>query len=136
MIYPYQRVRRPGVSRRVPLVHITVHYNGASVLVNALVDSGADHNIFGKEVADGIGLNIGDEAPVLLSGFDGREAEGFLVPVELQFGEYRWAAPVIFSEASRSRAVVGRVGFFKFFLINFNEKNSWMDIIWNDHSSP
>lgn len=77
MIYPYHRVHRPGASRLIPIVPITLLHGDASVFVTALVDSGAEHSIFGSELADALELTIEDETRVLVAGFDGREADRF-----------------------------------------------------------
>jgi len=95
--------------------------------VNALVDSGAEHNVFPVSVAERLDLDYKSERRVTIVGVAG-QSSGYLVPAELRLGRYWWAAPVIFSEAVDRQGMLGQLGFFKFFNVDFRYGDKVMDI--------
>lgn len=128
MIFPYWAVRRGGQRRHLPLIPLTVYGPKTHLEVLALVDSGAEHNVFGQEVADRVGLSLEKGSPVLLAGIEGKDLPGHLVSVELQVGRQRWHAPTIFSQALGSQVILGQAGFFAFFTVTFRYQKSEMRI--------
>ena len=78
MIFPYQRVRRGSEVRSLPLVPVSVGYS-KSVKMTAMVDSGAEQNVFHSQVAEDIELDLSKERQVKLMGYDGSVSEGGII---------------------------------------------------------
>ena len=115
MILPYHRVSRGKETRSLPLVPVMAVYDDdQSVEITALVDSGAEHNVFHTQVAEAIGLDLTSDRKVELMGFDGTSAAGHLATVELWVGKYSWVAPVIFQTPLPAEASLARPDFLFF----------------------
>jgi hypothetical protein len=128
MIFPYWELQRDYEVRLLPLVRIRTFNGDRSVQFDALVDSGAEHSVFSLEIADELGIHLGDARHVVVVGAGGHEIDGFLTRVELQLGRHRWTAPSIFSEAGSRRGILGQIGFFAFFSVTFRYDQREMDI--------
>lgn len=120
MIFPYREVRQGGELRFLPLITISI-LNSPNHKLNmrALVDSGAEHNVFGTEVAHYLGLSLDDGQLVHIIGVGEQVSEGRLITVEFELRRYSWTAPTIFSDAANQRAILGQAGFFRFFTVTF-----------------
>jgi hypothetical protein len=101
------------------MVPVRVRYADNSVQFDALVDSGAEHNIFSLEIAEEVGLSLRKARHVIVVGAGGHEIDGFLTTIELQLARNRWTAQTIFSDAGKRRAILGQIGFFAFFTVTF-----------------
>lgn len=51
-----------------PIIPVTIHYDKSEVSYLALIDSGADFNIFHADLADIIGINLSKLKKVKFSG--------------------------------------------------------------------
>ena len=66
--------------------------------VRALVDSGADRNVFGMDIAKRLEIDFEDARPVTVIGVGEQVSEGVLAWVEYRLGRRTWGAETIFSE--------------------------------------
>lgn len=128
MIFPYWEVQRGDQTRRLPLVPLRVRGTSEVLDVLALVDSGAEHNVFGLDVAKRLQIPVEDGDPVTIVGIGGVPVSGRLVRVKLQLGRHQWTAPAIFSAAANEHAILGQVGFFAFFTATFRYQEHEMNI--------
>lgn len=128
MTFPYWQLHRDGELRATPLIPLTVHGTTGSVDLLALVDSGAEHNVFGEEVAKRLGLDLTKGSPVTLVGVGEVDLPGRLLEVELQLGKRRWTAPAIFSSALGMRGLLGQAGFFAFFTVTFRRRQGIIEV--------
>ena len=129
MLFPYWQVDDDGQAHVLPLVPLTVHGPDRSLEgLQALVDSGAEHNVFGMTLARRLGISVEHGTFVEIAGFADAQAPGRLVTVDLQLGRHRWTAPVVFSEAVDHHLLLGQAGFFAFFNIRFRYAQGCMDI--------
>jgi hypothetical protein len=117
------------------MVPIRARHKGKSVQFDALVDSGAEHNVFSLEIAEEVGLSLRKARHVIVVGAGGQEIDGFLTKVELQLARHPWTAPTIFSAAGERRAILGQIGFFAFFTVTFRHAAREIDIRRNRTSS-
>lgn len=104
-----------------PIIPIILIYGKIIVGYEALIDSGADYNIFDAEIADvlGIKLTAGNRRQVV--GLGGR-IKGYEHGVNLRIGEYQYKTNVIFSKEipPNSFGVLGNQGFFDQFDVGFS----------------
>jgi len=128
MRYPYYHERRGSAIRFLPLVPITIHGPTASAEVNALVDSGAEDNVFRTDLARGLGLHLDRRDQVTLAGYDGTEGVAYRSVIELQVGPHRWRATALFSDVLTRRALLGQDGFFAFFTVTFRYRDRILDV--------
>jgi hypothetical protein len=128
MIFPYWEVQRGGELRHLPLVPISVFGPTGDVNLLALVDSGAEHSVFGLDLAERLGLQLDDAPSVLIVGVGGQESPAFLTDVSLKLGRYEWRGPAVFSAAVSQRAILGQAGFFEFFTVTFKRNRLQIEI--------
>jgi hypothetical protein len=128
MIFRYWELQRDHEARFLPMVPIRARHNGNSVQFDALVDSGAEHNVFSLEIAEEVGLSLRKARHVIVVGAGGHEIDGLLAMIELQVARHRWTAPTIFSAAGQRRAILGQIGFFAFFTVTFRYAAREIDI--------
>jgi hypothetical protein len=135
MVFRYWELRRDHQTRFLPMVPIRAHHNGNSVQFDALVDSGAEHNVFSLEIAVEIGLSLRKARHVILVGAGGHEIDGLLTTLELRLARSQWTAPTVFSAAGQRRAILGQIGFFAFFTVSFRYAAREIDIRRNRTNS-
>ena len=128
MIFPYCKVPRDGDARYLPLLPLTVHGPRGVVDLFAIADSGAEHSVFGLDVAERLEISLADAMPVRIVGIGDQESVGHLIMVDLQLRRHRWTAPAIFSTAVSQRAILGQLGFFAFFTVTFRYRRREMSI--------
>jgi hypothetical protein len=100
-------------------VPVTVFGPTDEIDLLALVDSGAEHSVFGLDLADRLNVPLDDAPSVVIVGVGGQESPAFLTNVTLKLGRYRWTGPAVFSSAVSQRAILGQAGFFEFFTVIF-----------------
>ncbi|MBI4022004.1 MAG: retroviral-like aspartic protease [Candidatus Andersenbacteria bacterium] len=128
MRYRYQHVRRGANIRHLPLVPVTLHGRTDSVEVLALVDSGAEENVFQEQIADDLQIAVDSGQEVIITGYDGSEGRAWRVMVDMQLGQHTWQSPVVFSSAIGRRGLLGGSGFFAFFTVTFRYRKREMEI--------
>lgn len=128
MIFPYWEVRREGELRYLPLVPLTVFGPAGDVNILGLVDSGAEHSVFGLDVARRLKVRLDNAPSVLIVGVGGQESPAFLTEISLKLGRYQWRGPAVFSAAVDERAILGQGGFFQFFTVTFRRNKLQMEI--------
>jgi hypothetical protein len=119
MIFPYAEIERSGQIRLLPLVPISLHGPAGTIDVVALLDSGAEHSVFGDELASHVGIEWETGDPVVIVGVGEHDLPGRLLQVELQLGRHHWTAPTIFCPELKQRAILGQAGFFAYFTVTF-----------------
>ena len=118
-VFPYSKV--PD-GRFFPMVPLKLRRRREVVETLALIDSGATTSIFRPEVAEGLGIKIEEGEEVNLSGVGGR-IKGYIHNLTIEAAEKRFRCPIIFSyEYTVSLNLLGREGFFKKFVVIFDEK--------------
>jgi hypothetical protein len=105
-----------------PVVDIELFSKKTSLLVKALLDSGASFSVFRSEIADYLDITIEKGKPVYLEGVGGRIL-GYLHTLPVSVGKKKFRCKIIFSkEFTVSFNLLGRDNFFEQFVITFNEK--------------
>lgn len=108
----------------IPVVPIRLSYKHKLVkfMVDCLLDSGADRNIFPADYARVLGINIKKGKLVEHIGIGGASLLAYAHIVKLFVGIYSFQTVVDFSE-NQTIPLLGRESFFKFFKqVSFNQK--------------
>ena len=128
MTYPYRPQRRGAEIRYLPLIPLELHNAQRHLRVRALLDSGAEHTIFSKQIAQELGIACRDDRLVMLQGLGG-VVPGYLATVELRLGTAHWTTNAIFSDAvAANSGLLGQLGFFQFFTVTFRYGRGEIDI--------
>jgi len=105
-----------------PMIDVELIGSRASLVVRALVDSGANLSLFQAEIAGYLGISIqaGQRLPV--QGITGR-ITAYLHRIPVRVNHERFACLIAFSsELEGSLNILGRNNFFLPFLITFHER--------------
>lgn len=124
MIYPYQA----SDDEYYPIVKSSLIYKDNKLVLEALVDSGANISVFGEDVADALGLEIESGKKIYLGGVGGRIL-GYEHFVDMEIGGEVFRSKVVFSrEFLVSFNLLGREGVFDRFMICFDEKRKLVEL--------
>lgn len=119
MKFKYRPQHRSGEIRYLPLIPVELHGSQRHLRVRAILDSGAEHTVFSKQVAQHLGIGLSDNRTVMLQTISG-VVPGILAAAELQVGAYRWTTEAIFADGLAADAgLLGQLGFFQFFTVTF-----------------
>jgi hypothetical protein len=106
-----------------PMVNIELIGPRRSLVIKALVDSGASLSIFRPEIADYLGIPIKTGERLYLQGIKGKIL-GYLHKLPVRIDQEKLNCKIAFSpEFKVSFNLLGRNNFFLPFLITFNEKH-------------
>lgn len=130
--YAYASLEAPRRGRDVfrPVVPVRLAIDQPSVLL-ALVDSGSEHNLAPRWLADDLGIDLDHRSDGLLLGIGGRSVEAVFAEVDLHLyrehhgDEYvRWRADVGFLQAwdAEFYLILGQTGFYDQFTITMNRR--------------
>ena len=105
-----------------PALRVLIWNNGKrSAPLESIVDTGADHCVFDAEIADGLGISVGEGEEVAFSGIArGAETSGYLHRVTITVAAQTYQAPIVFAYGLSSTGILGQVGFFDHFIATFD----------------
>ena len=107
-----------------PVIPLVFLIGKKRVRSQALLDSGATISIFGKEVAETLGIEVERGEKTILGGVGGRIV-GYVHKLRLRVAGKDFVCPIVFSrEYLVSFNLLGREEFFKRFRIIFEEKKN------------
>jgi len=105
-----------------PLIDVELIGPKGSLVVKALVDSGATFSIFRPEIASYLGVPVSSGQRLYFHGIKGKIL-GYLHQIPVRVNQERFNCYIAFSpELEVSFNILGRNNFFLPFLITFNEK--------------
>lgn len=120
MKFPYKKLST-GISR--PIIPVDVFYKGKLIKYFALIDSGADINIFQKEIGDILGIDIESGRHGMVTGVVQADAQDYFIhPVTIQVGGWKYNTEVAFMPnlSKNGHGLLGQKGFFNLFIIKFD----------------
>ena len=106
-----------------PIIPIGIAHNKSTLKYAALIDSGADFNIFDAELGEYLGIDIKSGLREAFGGVQERGgAEVFLHNVTLNVGGWNYKTAVGFSYdiAKHGYGILGQKGFFDIFIVKFD----------------
>lgn len=128
--FPYINAPKPAgpnISKdwqKKPLLPVKIRHQGIIISYLALVDSGADFNVFHGDIAELLGIDLSKLTnKVKFSGVkdDKTPCVGYLATVDLGIGKNFFDSVVMFSNdiSDDGYGIVGQAGFFTNFEISF-----------------
>lgn len=108
-----------------PIIPLTILYKSRFVQYQALLDSGADYNVFHADIADYLGIDLTKGKTIRITGIGGDSIKGYQHKVEIKIGINLIKTTIVFSRQipNNATAVLGNQGFFDHFTVTFNYKN-------------
>ena len=122
MQFPYKKFKlADGTELFKPIIPIGLLFNGRQIRYEALIDSGADFNIFNAEIGEIIGIKIRDGKKVQFSGIAGEPFEVYLHGLTLEVGgwQYKIVAGFSYEISPYGFGILGQKGFFDLFRVKF-----------------
>lgn len=118
-----------------PIIPVTLTYQGKQVSYMALIDSGADFNIFHKDIADILKIDLSKLKKVTFAGIssNGRQCKGSFVEVNLDVKGMMTKTMVLFSNdiSDNGYGILGQQGFFNNFKVTFDYASKKIEIKGN-----
>lgn len=118
--FPYVKA---GIWYR-PIIPITIRYLKREITYLALLDSGADFNIFHGDIAKLLGIDLSKQKNSMSFGGirEGASGKGYFMPIELGINNKFFTTTTVFSNdiSSNGYGILGEQGFFNNFKILFN----------------
>jgi len=103
-----------------PIIPVSIGYKNRSFYFEALIDAGSDINIFTKELAEKLGINLQNKRNVHFSGIESGLNEGFIASANLGIGNFAINTKIVFSDSAGSKGILGQFGFFDKFVVKFD----------------
>ncbi len=106
-----------------PLIGVTLKNGSSSMRYIALVDSGADFNLFHTDIASLLGINLNNIKQIDLYGVnDKKPLRGYPAGVEIGLDGVFYSAMAVFSPdiAPNALSLLGQAGFFEKFIVQFD----------------
>ena len=122
MQFPYKKFKLTDGSELLkPIIPIDLFFNGKLIRYEALIDSGADFNIFNAEIGEILGINIRSGKKVKFSGIAGKPFEVYLHNLTLGVGgwQYKIMAGFSYEISPYGFGILGQKGFFNLFGVKF-----------------
>jgi len=113
-----------------PIIPIRIFGPGESIMVDALIDSGADCSVFNDEIGREIGLNLGAYPIEKLSGIEGGIIPAKLHKIKIQIVGLKEKIEIVarFTESKGVSAILGQEGFFDAYHIKFERTRGIIEI--------
>lgn len=131
MKFPYRKInlQNPFSSKKFilrPIIPFSIKYKDRALRFEALIDSGADFNIFPIEIATKLGIILKDSGNTSFVGVGGNIIDGTKAEVILEIGSYKIQTKVVF--ALVENGILGQYGFFDLFKVNFDLRKKIIEI--------
>jgi len=122
MQFPYKKFKlADGTELFKPIIPIGLLFNGKQIRYEALIDSGADFNIFNAEIGELLGINVRAGKKVQFSGIAGEPFEVYLHNLTLEVGgwQYKITSGFSYEISPYGFGILGQKGFFDLFRVEF-----------------
>ncbi|MBI2007282.1 MAG: retroviral-like aspartic protease [Candidatus Blackburnbacteria bacterium] len=114
-----------------PIIPVILVYDNKMVGYEALIDSGADYNVFDAGIAEILGIQISSGYKRQIAGIGGQKIKGYIHAVILKIADKKYKTRVIFSKEipPHSFGVLGNQGFFDHFRVTFDYRRKEIVLI-------
>lgn len=132
MRFSYKRFKlTDGREILKPIIPIGLLFNGKSIRYEALIDSGADFNIFNAEIGELLDIDVRSGKEMKFSGIAGEPFPVYLHYLTLDIGGWQYEIEVGFSYeiSPYGFGILGQRGFFDLFRIRFIFSKGLIEII-------
>ncbi len=106
-----------------PVIPVTFRHNKIEFNYLALIDSGADFNIFHADIAKILKIDLSKlKNPVKFSGIKGQAGTGYFTSIDIGVNNKFINTPVLFSNeiSDNGYGILGQQGFFNNYTISFD----------------
>ena len=126
---PANDAKRPWVSR--PIIPVMLIGPKGTVIVDALIDSGADISMFHKDIGKEIGIDFAQGEQETFSGVEGGKMVCYMRDIHLQVVGLNEKIKISagFSDVSGIFAILGQEGFFDRYKIKFEKDHNAIEVI-------
>jgi len=126
--FPYAKA---GIWYR-PIIPITLKYSKREITYLALLDSGADFNIFHGDITKLLGINLSKQKNSMSFGGirEGASGKGYFMPIEIGINNKFFTTTAVFSNdiSDDGYGIWGEQGFFNKYKILFNYPSKSIEI--------
>lgn len=120
--FKYQKAER----YKRPLIPIALRFQNKKINTLALIDSGADFNVFHSDLAELLEINLENLKEIEFGGIkkDKEQCKGKLAMIKIGIKDEFFDAPVIFSNdiSDNGYGILGQNGFFDHFRVTLDYK--------------
>lgn len=109
-----------------PIIPVSLKGNNLILRLEALIDSGADFNIFPLAVAKRLGVLLKKNKKIQFSGIEGGLVEGEVGEVNIMMGNLNFKTWSVFTDSATT--ILGQYGFFDHFKVNFDLQKKEIEI--------
>ena len=106
--------------------------DGRCVLIDALIDTGADISLFPQHLAEQLGFDLSHPPDGMVSAAVGGQCSYRLRDVTLELRRppevVRWKASIGFVDRTMSYAILGTRGFFEFFRLTYDARAGFLTV--------
>ena len=134
MKFPYVKTPandsiRPWISR--PIIPVMLIGPNGTVVVDALIDSGADKSMFHKDIGKEIGIDFTQSEQETFSGVEGGRSICYTCDIQLQIIGLNEKIKISagFADTSGVFAILGQADFFDSYKIKFEKDHNTIEII-------
>jgi len=121
---PYQQTLYKHFGQAIdPQVKLPVKTISGFKNTEFLIDSGAVVSALPQTMAEELGVNLTELPRITIEGFAGSKTFAYKGEFIIKIGQEEVAIPVVFSENPQGSNILGRIGFFDQFNINFDANN-------------
>ncbi|MFC1627130.1 aspartyl protease family protein [Patescibacteria group bacterium] len=118
---PYQQTLYKHFGNAInPQVELPVKTVKGYKDVKFLIDSGAVVSALPKTMSTDLGANLSELPRITIEGFAGQKTFAYKGEFVIKVGKEEVAIPVVFSENPNASNILGRIGFFDQFNVEFN----------------
>jgi len=133
MNFPYLKIPTNDPKRKWivrPIIQVILIGPQKSVIVDALIDSGADKCLFNSELAKELGLILENGEAEYFGGIEGGKIKCFVHKIQLQILglDKKIEVSAGFIENLKVSAILGQEGFFDGFKIKFEKDHNCIEI--------
>lgn len=127
MKFQYKKVSQNAVR---PIVDVGLSYNrGAKQNIYALIDSGADYCLFGKQIGELLGIQVRKGKYMPMTGISGKKQHGYLHKITVTIGGWDIEINAVFlSDDDLPMSLLGQVGFFEKTKISFDYEKGEIEV--------
>ncbi len=114
-----------------PIIRVDIFYRRNIVGYEALIDSDADYCVFHADITNILGIILKKGSKRKIIGIGGEEIKGYEHAVKMRISKKIFQTVIIFSKEipSNSFGVLGNKGFFDKFVVNFNYKKRFFELL-------
>ena len=135
MQFSYKKFKlADGTELLKPIIPIGLLFGKKSIRHEALIDSGADFNIFNAEIGELLGISVLSGKKMEFSGITGGPFEVYFHDLILEVGgwQYKIAAGFSYKISPYGFGVLGQRGFFNLFRVKFMFSKGIIKIVPDD----